>query len=146
MNKVYLHEKLSPDNYLGHVNGEGKVLSSRFGPDKYIGRFDITKGKIFESRFGPDKYVGRVKLDNGKIYRRKFGPDEYLGRVNEDGECYKHKSYATDTYIGKVTDMTSFGHAGAGFFLLLLPAFENVTADGQSGGTLQDSPDEEQSR
>jgi hypothetical protein len=74
MNEVYRHKTLAPDEFLGHVEANGKVYESRFGPDRYIGRVDIGDGTIYESRLGPDKPIGRVELDSGKVYLSKLGP------------------------------------------------------------------------
>jgi hypothetical protein len=123
MNKVYRHIPLSPDEYLGHVEQDGKVFESKVGPDRYIGRVALESGQIYESRLGPDKQVARVDLNSGKVYQSRLGPDEYIGRVRKNGHCYAHRSHARDVYMGKIREMTSFAHAGAGFYLLLLPIF-----------------------
>ena len=128
MNKVYRQHPLAPDELLGHVDFDGKVYESRFGPDKYVGRVELDSGKVFESRFGPDKYLGRVALDSGKLYRAKFGPDEYLGRVDSDGKFYRHRPLAVDEYIGHIADTTAFNLAGAGFLLLVWPLVEEQLA------------------
>ncbi len=38
--KVYRHKPLAPDEYLGHVDGNGKFYRQRFGPDEYIGQIE----------------------------------------------------------------------------------------------------------
>jgi len=124
MSKVYKHKPLARDDLLGHVEPDGKVYESRFGPDKYVGRVEIDTGKIYEARFGPDQYIGRAELDSGKIFRSKFGPDEYLGRVDEDGKLFRHKPLAPDEYLGKIVEMPGLAHGGAAFLLLVLPAVE----------------------
>ncbi len=128
MNKVYRQRPLAPDELLGHVDFDGKVYESRFGPDKYVGRVELDSGKVFESRFGPDKHLGRVALDSGKMYRAKFGPDEYLGRVDSEGKFYRHKPLAVDETIGHIADTTAFNLAGAGFLLLVWPLVEEQLA------------------
>lgn len=125
MNNVYRQKPLAPDELLGHVEYDGKVYESRFGPDKYIGRVEMDTGKIFEARLGPDNYIGRVQLDTGKVFRHKpMAPDEYLGRTDADGKFFRHKPLATDEYIGKIEDTTSYAHGGAGFLLLAWPLVE----------------------
>ena len=129
MSKVYRHKPMSPDELLGHVEPDGKVYESRFGPDKYVGRVDPDSGQIYETRFGPDKHIGRVALDNGKVYRAKLGPDEYLGRADADGKLYRHKPLAADEYLGHVDNFVSYAHSGAAWLLLVLPAWEENQAE-----------------
>jgi hypothetical protein len=38
--KVYRQKPLAPDDYLGHVDGDGKFYRHRFGPDEYIGQIE----------------------------------------------------------------------------------------------------------
>jgi len=129
MSKVYRNKPLAPDELLGHVDADGKVYESRFGPDKYIGRVDVTSGQIYETRLGPDKLIGHVALDSGKVYHPKLGPDEYLGGVDAEGRCHRHVPLAPDEYLGKVEAMESYAHGGAGFLLLVLPAWEEQEAE-----------------
>lgn len=129
MSKVYRHKALSPDELLGRVEADGRVYESRFGPDKYVGRVEVDTGMIYEARLGPDKHVGRVALDSGKVYRARLGPDEYVGKVDGDGKLHRHKPLAADEYLGKVVEMESYGHAGAAFLLLALPAWEELQAE-----------------
>lgn len=126
MNKVYRHKSFSPDEYLGHVEQDGKVYEAQMGPDKYIGHVELETGKIFESRLGPDKYIGKVESDTGKVYLGKFGPDEYIGKVNKNGKIYQHRPVVSDEYIGKVIEMVSVIHGGAAFLLLVLPAYDEA--------------------
>lgn len=126
MSKVYKHKPMARDQYLGRVTPKGRVYRSRFGPDKYVGSLDIGTGKVYRARFGPDQYIGRVELDSGKVYLAKFGPDQYLGRVEKDGKLFHHKRLARDEYLGRINDMASFGHGGAAFLLLVLPAFQEA--------------------
>ncbi len=129
MNNVYRQKPLAPDELLGHVEYDGKVYESRFGPDKYIGRVEMDTGKIFEARLGPDNYIGRVQLDTGKVFRHKpMALDEYLGRVDANGKFFRHKPLAPDEYIGKIADTTSYAHGGAGFLLLVWPLIEEELA------------------
>ena len=102
MSKVYRHKPMSPDELLGHVEPDGKVYESRFGPDKYVGRVDPDTGQIYEARLGPDKHIGRVALDNGKVYRAKLGPDEYLGRADSTAS-----SIATNRWRPTSTSVSS---------------------------------------
>lgn len=129
MNKVYRHISLSPDQYLGRVDEDGKVYETRPGLDHYVGRVDLGDGKIYETRLGPDKYLGRVDLATGKVFLARLGPDEYLGKVHKDGRCYRHVALRRDEYLGKVRDMVSYGHGGAGFLLLLFPKVEEIKED-----------------
>jgi hypothetical protein len=124
VSKVYRNKPLAPDELLGHLEPDGKVYESRFGPDKYIGRVDLDSGQIYEARLGPDKLVGHVALDSGKVYHPRLGPDEYLGGVDADGRCQRHIPLARDEYLGKVVEMESYAHGGAAFLLLVLPAWE----------------------
>jgi hypothetical protein len=126
MNKIYRHIRLSPDEYLGRVDQEGKVYEHRPGPDRYAGRVELKNGKIYESRFGPNKYIGRVDPVDGKVYMSRLGPDRYLGRVRKNGQCYLHHRLRRDEYMGKIVEMTSLVHGGAGFLLLLLPLIEEI--------------------
>ncbi len=128
MSKVYRHIPMSPDELLGHVEPDGKVYESRFGPDKCVGRVDADSCNIYETRFGPDKHIGRVALDSGRVYRAKLGPDEYLGRADADGKLYRHKLLAADEYLGHLDNFVSYAHAGAAWLLLVLPAWEERQA------------------
>ena len=128
MNKVYKHKALAPDQYLGHVDADGRVFESRFGPDRYIGRVDPRSGKIYEARLGPDRHIGQVYPENGKVYLAKFGPDEYIGRVHQDGKLYLHKPLASDEYLGKVVQMSSRVHGGGAFLLLVIPDYDEQAA------------------
>lgn len=119
--KVYLHKPAARDELLGRVDEDGKVYTTRFGPDQYIGHVDIGNGKIYEARPGPDKHIGEVELETGRVFSARFGPDEYLGRVQADGELFLHKPIAPDEYIGRVAEMPSYAHGGAAFLLLVLP-------------------------
>lgn len=141
MNKVYLHQRLAKDTYLGRIDEDGRVYESRLGPDKYVGRVEPDGGKIYESRLGPDKYIGRVDPDNGKVYLAKLGPDEYLGKVTPEGKLYLHKSLASDEYIGQVTDMVSLTHGGAAFLLLVRPAYDESKADAKAENEEKTAPD-----
>jgi hypothetical protein len=132
MNKIYRHVPLSPDEYLGRVDQNGKVYEHRTGPDRYAGRVDLKNGKIYESRLGPDKYRGRVEPGTGKVYMARLGPDRYLGRVRKNGQCYLHRRLRRDEYMGKIKDMTSQVHGGAGFLLLLLPLIEEIKEEEQA--------------
>jgi hypothetical protein len=78
--------------------------------------------------------VGRVELDSGKVYRRRVGPDEYVARVKSNGRIYLCKRLAPDDYVGRVEDMHSLAEGGAAFFLLLLPAVEEVEAEADEDG------------
>jgi hypothetical protein len=129
MNKIYRHVRLSPDEYLGRVDQDGKVYEHRTGSDRYSGRVELKNGKIYESRFGPNKYIGRVEPDSGKVYMSRLGPDRYLGRVRKNGHCYLHRRLRRDEYMGKIKDMSSLVHGGAGFLLLLLPLIEEIKED-----------------
>jgi hypothetical protein len=122
--KVYRHKPLSPDEYLGRVEPDGKVYETRFGPDRFVGRVETDTGKIYQAHVGPDRYIGRVELDTGKVYRTKLGPDEYLGRVDGDGHFHRHRPMAPDVYIGKIASMPSYAHGAAAYLLLALPAWE----------------------
>ena len=119
--KVYLHKPAAPDELLGRVEDDGKVYETRFGPDQYIGRVDISNGKIYASRPGPDRHIGEVELETGNVFTVRFGPDQYEGQVQADGQLYLHKPIAPDQYIGRVVDMPSYAHGGAAFLLLVLP-------------------------
>lgn len=127
--KIYLHRSLAPDILLGHVDENGKVYETRFGPDKYVGRVEAESGKIFAAQLGPDDYIGRVDLENGKVYRAVFGPDEYLGRVEDDGRMYYHLSMARDAYVGILKGMSDIAHGGAAYLLLVLPEVEAELTD-----------------
>ena len=129
MSKVYRNKPLAPDELLGHVENDGKVYESRFGPDKYVGRVDLDSGQIYEARLGPDRLAGHVALDSGKVYHPKLGPDEYLGGVDADGHCHRHIPMAPDEYLGKVLEMQGYAHGGAAFLLLVLPAWEEQEAE-----------------
>ena len=129
MSKVYHHKPMSPDELLGHVEPDGKVYESRFGPDTDVGRVDADSGHIYEARLGPDKHIGRVALDNGNVYRARLGPDEYLGRVDSDGKLYRHKPLAADEYLGQLDNFVSYAHGGAAWLLLMLPAWEEQQAE-----------------
>ncbi len=122
--KVYLHKPSAPDELLGRVEEDGKVYETRFGPDQYIGRVDISNGKIYASRPGPDKHIGDVELETGRVFTVRFGPDDYVGRVQADGDLYLHKPVAPDQYIGRVAEMPSHAHGGAAFLLLVLPEIQ----------------------
>jgi hypothetical protein len=126
MNKTYRHRPLAIDEYLGRVDKDGKVFETRLGPDRLIGRVDLSNGLIYERRFGPHKRLGRVDGTNGKVYKSRFGPDEYLGRVDKNGKCYLHVRLGRDEYLGRVHDMTSLLHGGAAFLLLILPHMQEV--------------------
>ncbi len=126
MNKVHLHKSLAQDPYLGHVDHQGNVFESRFGPDKKVGRVELNTGRIYETRFGPDQYLGRTDLESGKVYLAKIGPDEYLGTVSKEGKMSLHKPFAVDEYIGVIKDMGSLAHGGAAMILLVLPAYEEL--------------------
>lgn len=126
MNKVYRHQPLAPDEYLGWVDLQGQVFEERFGPDRKIGRVDTASGKIYEARLGPDQLIGRVDLDSGRVYLAKMGPDEYIGQVNTDGKIYLHRRLARDEYIGRVREMASLAHGGAAFLLLVQPAYDEA--------------------
>ena len=128
MNKVYKHKAFAPDEYLGHVDADGRVFESRFGPDRCIGRVDPRSGKIYETRLGPDRQIGKVYPENGKVYLAKYGPDEYLGRVTQSGKLYLHKFMGPDEYLGKVVQMSSRIHGGAGFLLLVIPVYDKEAA------------------
>ena len=121
MSKVYYHLPMAPDELLGHVEPNGKVYETRFGPDQYIGRVDLSNGKIYAAKPGPDNLIGHVNLVEGDIYETKIGPDKYVGKVIENGHFYKHKDFAADEYLGKITPLTSYAMAGAAFLLLILP-------------------------
>jgi hypothetical protein len=142
MSKVYLQRAGAlPDELLGRVEENGRVYRSRLGPDDEIGHVDLGTGKVYAQRLGNDEYLGRVDLDNGKLWRDvTAGPDEYLGRVHEDGRMDYHLPGRADEYIGRITAEASLARAGAGFLLLVLPAFakqqqqqENPETDRVSG-------------
>ena len=38
--KVYHHKLLAVDDYLGHVDGDGKFYRHKFGPDEYLGQVE----------------------------------------------------------------------------------------------------------
>ena len=122
--QVYLHKPAAPDELLGRVEADGKDYETRFGPDQYIGRVDISNGRIYLSRPGPNKHLGEVELETGRVFTARFGPDDYVGRVQADGELYLHKPIAPDQYVGRVVDMPSYAHGGAAFLLLVLPEIQ----------------------
>jgi hypothetical protein len=124
MSKVYQHKPRARDKYLGKVSSRGKVYKARFLRNKYIGRLDVASGRIYQARLGPDKYIGRVNLQDGKVYLARFGPDQYLGQVSKDGKFFLHKRLARDEYLGRITKMASYGHGGAAYLLLVLPALK----------------------
>lgn len=96
------------------------------GIDDRIGHVELDTGKVYQRRPGPDEYLGRVELDTGKVYRHVPADfDEYLGKVDGKGRMYQHESLAPDAYMGKISAFISFAHAGAGFLLLVLPAYES---------------------
>jgi hypothetical protein len=101
-----------------------KVYKIRILRNKYIGRLEVSTGRVYQARFGPDKYIGRVNLQDGKVYLAKFGPDQYIGQVGKDGKLFYHKRMARDEYLGRITKMASYGHGGAAFLLLVLPALQ----------------------
>jgi hypothetical protein len=122
MNKVFRNKSLGPDEYLGHVEFDGKVYENRFGPDKYMGHVELDTGKIYGP--GLNNYLGQVTLDNGKVYRHKpIAPDEYLGHVDGNGKFYRHR-VGPDEYIGQIEGATSYGLSGAAFMLLVYPLVE----------------------
>ena len=72
MNNVFLHKAFAPDDRIGHVDEQGRVFETRFGPDKIVGRVDLRSGKIYESRSGKDEYLGKIDPTTGKIYLEKW--------------------------------------------------------------------------
>src|SRR5690554_4236560 len=107
MNRVYRHQPLAPDEYLGWVDLQGQVFEARFGPDRKIGRVDPASGRIYEARLGPDQLIGRVDLETGRVYLARIGPDQHIGQVHADGKIYLHRRLARDEYIGRVREMSS---------------------------------------
>jgi hypothetical protein len=136
VNKVYKHERMARDQYLGRVDADGDVYEARFGPDKRIGKVELSSGKIYEARHGPDKYLGRVDPKTGKVYLSRLGPDELFGEVKQDGRLYHHRRMARDDYMGKVQEMTSLTHGGAAFLLLIQPAYEEEAQRAQDESLL----------
>jgi hypothetical protein len=130
--KVYLHKPATPDELLGRMDEDGKAYETRFGPDRYIGRVDISNGKIYASRPGPDKHIGEVALETGKVFTARFGPDDYVGRVQADGDLYLHKPVAPDQYIGREAGMPSYAHGGAALLLLVLPEIQKPAEPGEA--------------
>jgi len=49
-----------------------------------------------------------------------------VAEVKSNGRVYLHKPGAPDDYLGKVDDMHSLAEGGAAFFLLLMPAIEEI--------------------
>jgi hypothetical protein len=122
MNKVFRHKPMATDEYLGHVEFDGKVYEARFGPDKYVGHVELDTGKIYGT--GINNYLGNVQLDTGKVHRHKaLAIDDYLGHADGDGKLYRHK-FGPDEYIGKIEGATSYALSGAAFLLLLWPLVE----------------------
>jgi hypothetical protein len=124
MSKIYLAIPRAFDELQGHVNEDGKIYRSKFGPDEYLGKVDLASGKIYASQFGPDKKVGYVDLESGKVYLSKLGLDEYVGRVDREGRMHRHISMGADDYIGKVDQFVSFAHSAGAMLLVILPAME----------------------
>ncbi|NLG73133.1 MAG: hypothetical protein GX495_13975 [Chloroflexi bacterium] len=126
MNRVYRHQPLAPDEYLGWVDLQGQVFEARFGPDRKIGRVDPASGRIYEARLGPDQLIGRVDLETGRVYLARIGPDQHIGQVHADGKIYLHRRLARDEYIGRVREMSSLAHGGAALLLLVQPAYDEA--------------------
>ena len=124
MSKVYLAIPRALDDLQGHVREDGKIYRSKFGPDEYLGKVDLSSGKIYESQFGPDKKVGYVDLESGKVYISKLGLDEYVGRVDKNGRMHRHVPMGADDYIGNVDQFVSYAHSAGAMLLLILPALE----------------------
>ena len=124
MSKVYLAIPRALDDLQGHVREDGKIYRSKFGPDEYLGKVDLSSGKIYESQFGPDKKVGYVDLESGKVYISKLGLDEYVGRVDKNGRMHRHVPMGADDYIGNVDQFVSFAHSAGAMLLLILPVLE----------------------
>ena len=82
MSKIYLAIPRAFDDLQGHISEDGKIYRSKFGPDEYLGKVDLSSGKIYASQFGPDKKVGYVDLENGKVYISKLGQDHTNGRLD----------------------------------------------------------------
>ena len=125
MSKVYLQRSGAlPDELLGRVESNGRVLRTHLGPDDEIGHVNLETGRVHAQRLGLDEYIGRVDLANGKVYRHvAAGPDEYLGRVHEDGRMHYEVAGRVDEYIGRISGDVSLAQAGAAFLLLAWPAF-----------------------
>ena len=124
MSKIYLAFPRAFDDQLGHITDDGKVYRSKFGPDEYLGKVDLSSGKIYADQFGPDKKVGYVDLENGKVYLSRVGLDEYVGRVDNDGHMHRHVPMGADDYIGNVDKFVSYAHSAGAMLLLILPALE----------------------
>jgi hypothetical protein len=124
MSKVYLAIPRALDDLQGHVSEDGRIYRSKFGPDEYLGKVDLSSGKIYESQFGPDKKVGYVDLESGKVYLSKLGLDEYIGRVDKNGRIHRHVPMGADDYIGNVEQFVSYAHSAGAMLLLILPALE----------------------
>lgn len=140
MNKVFRNKSLSPDEYLGHVEFDGKVYESRFGPDKFMGHVELDTGKIYGD--GLNNYLGHVQLDSGKVYRHKpLALDEYLGHADGDGKLYRHK-FGPDEYIGKIEGATSYALSGAAFMLLVWPLVEAELKEAEEKRTQSQSVSE----
>lgn len=124
MSKVYLAIPTAFDELQGHVNEDGKIYRSKFGPDEYVGEVDLPSGKIYAERFGPNQKIGYVDLENGKVYLSKLGLDEYVGRVDNQGRMHRHVPMGADEYVGKVEDFVSYAHSAGAMLLLIFPALE----------------------
>ena len=130
MNKVFRNKSLGPDDYLGHVEFDGKAYENRFGPDKFVGHVELDSGKIYGP--GINNYLGQVMLDTGKVYRHKpLAADEYLGQADGNGKFYRHR-VGPDEYIGQIEGATSYALSGAAFMLLVWPLVEKEMAEAEA--------------
>jgi hypothetical protein len=144
MNKVFRHKSMAADEYLGHVEFDGKVYEARFGPDKFVGHVELDTGKIYGT--GINNYLGTVQLDSGKVNKHKpMAIDDHIGHADGDGKLYRQK-FGPDEYIGKIEGATSYALSGAALLLLVWPLVE---ADMQEAEDAKDaktqSPDTEES-
>lgn len=139
---VFRHKPVAPDELIGHVEADGRVVAAQFGPDRTVGRVDVSSGRVWETRFGPDRLIGHVGLDTGKCFRAVFGPDEYVGHVDGEGRLFRHIPVAVDAYLGRIEPMPGFAHAGAALLLLILPKWEaEQTADDAPSAAQDEGPD-----
>lgn len=81
-------------------------------------------GAVYQQRFGPDKKVGRVDLSDGRVYVSRLGPDTYVGQVHADGRMRLHQWLGVDDYIARVDEFLSYAHAVGALLLLVMPALE----------------------
>jgi hypothetical protein len=122
MADIYRQIQYAPDQLIGRVEADGRVIAVHFGPDHYVGKVVEKEGKVYRHvALAPDAYLGHV-TDDGRIYAHRIGPDLYVGQVREDGAIFRQVRMGPDVYLGKVTGMTHVVEGAAALLLFFLPA------------------------